>query len=514
MGQPNAGKSSLLNALVGEAEVLPTNCMRACTASVVALECLYAAPRGAPYEVEVAFLSRDEWAAALAPLAAHREQHGAAVPPADSAAGAARAAAVATHGADASWPAPLEHERLGTMICFGARDADELRDKLDPYVDSANDASALQLWPLVKRVTVRGPWACLGGLRLVDAPGVLDDNEARSRAVRGALATADTVLFASNVRRAVNDKSISDALPLSLRRDLAANGALGAVALVATQNDLVNRSEIVESLRLPEATSRLDAAKARAAFSRARAAETFWEGVPWRELPVNSGGAFDFAVFVASAVDCQKLEHVKTGDGPPSTFESSADTDVPQLRAFLARVAAAGAAGTKKPGALVLEALARTDARAPPDGEPDPKRARLTLAEGRGRPAALLVEDSNGAPPPAVTKKPASRLPARVAAAVAAPPPADKPLKGFMLFSKEMRPKVKREFPGLSFGELGAKLGELWRGLDPAAKASYTAGTVPAAAPAPPAPAPAPRPAARRPPPRPISEDDDIIDLT
>ena len=157
-------------------------------ASVVALECLYAAPRGAPYEVEVAFLSRDEWAAALAPLAAHREQHGAAVPPADSAAGAARAAAVATHGADASWPAPLEHERLGTMICFGARDADELRDKLDPYVDSANDASALQLWPLVKRVTVRGPWACLGGLRLVDAPGVLDDNEAQA---------ADCLLYTS-----------------------------------------------------------------------------------------------------------------------------------------------------------------------------------------------------------------------------------------------------------------------------------------------------------------------------
>ncbi|KAH8067721.1 hypothetical protein JL721_7275 [Aureococcus anophagefferens] len=445
VGSTGAGKSSLLNALVGEAEVLPTNCMRACTASVVALECLYAAPRGAPYEVEVAFLSRDEWAAALAPLAAHREQHGAEIPPADSAAGAARAAAVATHGADAAWPAPLEHDRLGTMICFGAKDADELRDKLDPYVDSANDASALQLWPLVRRVTVRGPWACLGGLRLVNAPGVLDDNEARSRAVRGALATADTVLFASNVRRAVNDKSISDALPLSLRRDLAASGALGAVALVATQNDLVNRSEIVESLRLPEATSRLDAATARAAFSRARAAETFWEGVPWRELP----------------------------------------------------------------------ALARTDARAPPDDEPDPKRARLTLAEGRGRPAALLVEDSNGAPARAVTKKPASRLPARVAAAVAAPPPADKPLKGFMLFSKEMRPKVKREFPGLSFGELGAKLGELWRGLDPAAKASYTAGTVPATAQAPPpAPAPAPRPAARRPPPRPISEDDDIIDLT
>ncbi|KAK7250208.1 hypothetical protein SO694_000066109 [Aureococcus anophagefferens] len=92
VGSTGAGKSSLLNALVGEAEVLPTNCMRACThAPVVALECLARARARAPYEVEVAFLSRDEWAAALAPLAAHREQHGAAVPPADSA-GRARGA--------------------------------------------------------------------------------------------------------------------------------------------------------------------------------------------------------------------------------------------------------------------------------------------------------------------------------------------------------------------------------------------------------------------------------------
>lgn len=48
-----------------------------------------------------------------------------------------------------------------------------------------------------------------------------------------------------------------------------------------------------------------------------------------------------------------------------------------------------------------------------------------------------------------------------------------KPLKGFMLFSKEMRPKVKEDFPDLTFGGIGKKLGELWRELDDEAKEKY-----------------------------------------
>ena len=34
-----------------------------------------------------------------------------------------------------------------------------------------------------------------------------------------------------------------------------------------------------------------------------------------------------------------------------------------------------------------------------------------------------------------------------------------------MLFSKENRAKVKEDFPDLTFGGVGKKLGELWRAL-------------------------------------------------
>ena len=43
-----------------------------------------------------------------------------------------------------------------------------------------------------------------------------------------------------------------------------------------------------------------------------------------------------------------------------------------------------------------------------------------------------------------------------------------------MLFSKEMRPKVKEDHPDLTFGGIGKKLGELWRELDPDEKEKYT----------------------------------------
>eukprot|EP00629_Pelagomonadales_sp_RCC1024_P011692 CAMPEP_0119266672 /NCGR_PEP_ID=MMETSP1329-20130426/5084_1 /TAXON_ID=114041 /ORGANISM="Genus nov. species nov., Strain RCC1024" /LENGTH=65 /DNA_ID=CAMNT_0007266561 /DNA_START=55 /DNA_END=252 /DNA_ORIENTATION=+ len=48
-----------------------------------------------------------------------------------------------------------------------------------------------------------------------------------------------------------------------------------------------------------------------------------------------------------------------------------------------------------------------------------------------------------------------------------------KPLKGFMLFSKEKRPEVKKDFPDLTFGGIGKKLGEMWRGLSDDEKAAY-----------------------------------------
>jgi hypothetical protein len=48
-----------------------------------------------------------------------------------------------------------------------------------------------------------------------------------------------------------------------------------------------------------------------------------------------------------------------------------------------------------------------------------------------------------------------------------------KPLTSFMLFSNEFRSQIKKENPGISFGELGKKIGELFRALPSDKKQKY-----------------------------------------
>lgn len=59
-GDTGAGKSSMLNALLGEQQIVPTNGMRACTAAIIELRANTAEQPG--YSGEVEFVSREAWA--------------------------------------------------------------------------------------------------------------------------------------------------------------------------------------------------------------------------------------------------------------------------------------------------------------------------------------------------------------------------------------------------------------------------------------------------------------------
>eukprot|EP00339_Tiarina_fusa_P012017 CAMPEP_0117026092 /NCGR_PEP_ID=MMETSP0472-20121206/19206_1 /TAXON_ID=693140 ORGANISM="Tiarina fusus, Strain LIS" /NCGR_SAMPLE_ID=MMETSP0472 /ASSEMBLY_ACC=CAM_ASM_000603 /LENGTH=74 /DNA_ID=CAMNT_0004732983 /DNA_START=90 /DNA_END=314 /DNA_ORIENTATION=- len=48
-----------------------------------------------------------------------------------------------------------------------------------------------------------------------------------------------------------------------------------------------------------------------------------------------------------------------------------------------------------------------------------------------------------------------------------------KQLSGFMLFSKENRPKIKEDNPEITFGQIGKKLGEMWRALTDEEKQAF-----------------------------------------
>ncbi len=91
----------------------------------------------------------------------------------------------------------------GTTQKVTAATAVEFKRKLERYMDSENDASQGHFWPLVKRVRMTSRnWQLLKtGGKLVDAPGVRDDNTARDKIVKEYLREADGIWIVASINR-------------------------------------------------------------------------------------------------------------------------------------------------------------------------------------------------------------------------------------------------------------------------------------------------------------------------
>lgn len=101
-----------------------------------------------------------------------------------------------------------------------------------------------------------------------------------------------------------------------------------------------------------------------------------------------------------------------------------------------------------------------------------PKKASPTKVSPKKK--ASPKASSPKAAPIKVKKSPKKEMKAKKAKAEK--PKTDKPKRApgaFMLFSKEKRPDVLAANPGIAFGDVGRKLGEMWGKLSDAEKAKY-----------------------------------------
>ena len=408
VGGTGAGKSTLINALLG-CSILPTSCMRACTAAVIEM----AWPKegsSSAYEARVALCSADEWKGALTAACAAATAAGPGKSPQDGVTpGAAdwsramsfygtsisiTAEALAQPGASDALIASLMEgasaRGLGSEIFLQASDEAEFARLVRPYVDSSDDADGGALWPVVQRVTLHGPFSLLStGLRLYDVPGTHDENAARASVMKSVISQASAVLLTSNIRRACNDKSAKDLLPLSLRKVLLESGWAGELAFVASQSDIFNRSELIDNLSLREDATSLECALARNTFTKKQLTRDFTSNLPSASLSVRPACAPGWQcipftampVFTVSAVEHKKLTSPRAqpaggggedgGDDDEDgaqVFSSPSQTELPALVSFLRyatlahhrRALEAGASsssGRPPIGATLLECL-------------------------------------------------------------------------------------------------------------------------------------------------------------
>jgi len=307
LGGTGVGKSSLLNALLDEASVLPTSGSQGCTAAPIELRfnsALQQTTEGLSglhvYTARVEFISQDDWDKELPRLVADicsnedsfhgkpRSDEGKEAwqklehvygsgllhqfelktPMADvlqalSADRVLRTILAPTKGEhcsvkewgkgvpnDAAEAASLVSGRLDRAQLARKREwASEFRQSLEPFVyrdAGSGGPGGRQKWPLVKRVVLQGPWPALrSGACFVDLPGVHDSNIARAKVAANYLPRCTSIWIVAPISRAVDNKQAKDLLGEQFKRQLLMDGQYGAVSFICTQTDDCSPSEIV-----------------------------------------------------------------------------------------------------------------------------------------------------------------------------------------------------------------------------------------------------------------------------
>ncbi|KAK5652529.1 hypothetical protein OQA88_10435 [Cercophora sp. LCS_1] len=269
VGTTGAGKSSVINAVLDEESLVPTNCMRACTAVITELRWNDAEDFSKRYRAEVQFISPEDWYKELKILfndLSHVTVQELANSDGD--------AGIAYSKIRAVYPTLTKQDMLGgqvtpetlatddsvggilgTVLQFSASNSKKLLALIGEYIDSQDKfadgkPSAVRgYWPLVKvvRIYVKSPILATG-LILVDLPGVQDSNAARSAVAAGYIQECTGLWVVVPITRAVDDQTAKSLMGDSFRRQLQLDGLYSAVTFICSKTDDLTIAEVMRVL--------------------------------------------------------------------------------------------------------------------------------------------------------------------------------------------------------------------------------------------------------------------------
>ncbi|KAF2091800.1 hypothetical protein K490DRAFT_32560, partial [Saccharata proteae CBS 121410] len=274
VGNTGAGKSSVINAILDEEKLVPTNCMRACTAVVTELSYNDCEDENSKYRAEVEFIKQEEWQKdlelCLTDLLDGSGNVSKDASNADSDAGIAYAKIKAVYPyhtremlKDASIQGLMKEisakNLLGTTKFINERTPEQFHTRLQRWVDSkdrgkADDKkvqSAMEYWPLIKVVKIytKSPALSTGAV-IVDLPGVQDDNAARRAVAEGYMKQCTGLWILAPITRAVNDKAAKNLLGDAFKRILKYDGTYSAVTFICSKTDDISMTEALDTLNL------------------------------------------------------------------------------------------------------------------------------------------------------------------------------------------------------------------------------------------------------------------------
>lgn len=275
VGNTGAGKSSVINAILDEERLVPTNCMRACTAVVTEMSYNESTVESARYRAAIEFIQPEDWRRELAILfeevfdkvnGMSKDAHNP-----DSIAGVAYAkirAVYHKHTKEMLQKSTIEQlmnvpgvkSILGTIKRINSWDCANFYQRLQHYVDSqqkplgskgAPPKRELPLWPLIKVVRIYTKADALStGAVIVDLPGVHDSNAARAAVAEGYIKECTGLFVVAPITRAVDDKAAKNLLGTTFKRQLKYDGSYSAVTFICSKTDDISTTEAVDALQL------------------------------------------------------------------------------------------------------------------------------------------------------------------------------------------------------------------------------------------------------------------------
>ncbi|KAM0720547.1 hypothetical protein Q7P37_004683 [Cladosporium fusiforme] len=288
VGNTGAGKSSIINAILDEERLVPTNCMRACTAVVTEMSYNESKNETARYRAEVEFVQLEDWRRELELL--HQEVIDPATKGiskeaknADTVAGIAYAkirAVYHKYTKDMLLKSTVDelmnvygvNSILGTTKRINSSDCESFYQRLQHYVDSKQKfvtgqpgkkktryKRELEVWPLIKvvRIYTKSPALATGAV-VVDLPGVHDSNAARAAVAESYMKECTGLWIVAPITRAVDDKAAKNLLGTTFKRQLKYDGTYSAVTFICSKTDDISRTEAIDSLQLGDRMRELE----------------------------------------------------------------------------------------------------------------------------------------------------------------------------------------------------------------------------------------------------------------
>lgn len=279
VGNTGAGKSSVINALLDEERLVPTNCMRACTAVVTEISWNINDDPEHKYRAEIEFIDRADWEKDLTILMQEfLSEDGtltrdASDPSTDAGIAWAKFHAVypmihkdrlATYTVEKLMEKTAVLNVLGTTKRIHRPRAGPFYAELQEFVDSKEKVTGkkdknhqkqhnnqMEFWPLIKVVRLYTKSEALStGAVVVDLPGVHDSNAARAAVAERYIQQCSGLWIVAPITRAVDDKAAKNLMGSAFKRQLKYDGNYSAVTFICSKTDDISATEAVDSLDL------------------------------------------------------------------------------------------------------------------------------------------------------------------------------------------------------------------------------------------------------------------------